>query len=218
MPRDYVVRLIEEMGLIWRRVLRYRELEQFSEAFEDIDKGYGQFFGMNARFIDLLSDDELLALVETDGIVQPDRCYVLGWLLASEGILHDAQGHADEAYWRFERAMLLFARLLTTNTSLHPDVHPRIADTAARLAAFEPSSVGAWALVECYTALGRYADAEEALHLWLERRDNALVALEQARTWYTRLAALDDAVLEAGALPRTDVAAGLAFVAERMGV
>lgn len=212
MPRDYIQRTLEELGRVWRMVVRQRELENYAGALVTLDEGYSHLFNLNARFVDLLSDAELLELTCELGRFQPERAYSLGWLLGAEGEIYDGLGNAEEAYWRFERAMIVFARLVTSDTVVDAQLQPRILDTAARLTAFEPAPPGAWALVETYTALKHFNAAEEALHLWRQQCADQAAARSAAEAWYTQLAAVDDAVLEAGGLTRTDVVAGLAYV------
>lgn len=214
MERDYLLRIIEELGTFWRQLIRHQDQHDYATALQLIDNTYGRWFGLSAAFIDLLPDDELIGLVRDEhGQLKPDRCFALARLLTAEGNQYAGLHQFEESYWRYERAVLLDAALLeSVGGNIDPSMRPEIVTSAESLAQYTPSSIGAQALFKVYNALGSYRQAEDWLGLWVELREYSATALDRAIAWYTHVADLNDDQLAAGNLPRSDVAAGLAHM------
>ena len=210
MQRDFLLRILEEWGALWRRVVRLNDINKYHESLQELDEAYGRLFGYNARFIDLLPDEDLLALGRQHGQVAADRCYVLGALLSTEGDQYAGLHMFEESYWRYERACLVFAQLLKAATAPDAEATALIEQTAHKLHQYTPSSIGGWALVEVYTGLGFYAQAEDVLYEWLSICTYDQAAIQRGITWYTQRMQLNDERLIAGDLEAQDVLEGLA--------
>lgn len=206
MPRDYLLRLIEQFGMIWRRVLRFKQLRRYDDGLDEVEKAYGQLFSLNSKFIDLLPDDGLLNLVQTYGELDADKCAVLATLLAAEGDFHAGLRHTDEAYRRYERALLLYGALVRAGRSLPSETRQATADLLATLEQYELEPPALDDIWRVYAALHQHARAEDALFSWLEAVEFERESLIQGVTWYETLLTLSDTDLKAGDLPRGEIA------------
>ena len=64
--RDYLLRVIEQMGVAWAGVLRLAGLRQggqYEAAGQSIDQMLRQFLGLNSGALDTLSAAELIGLI-----------------------------------------------------------------------------------------------------------------------------------------------------------
>jgi hypothetical protein len=206
MPRDYVLRLIEQFGLIWRRLVHLKQLQSYEAGLAEIETAYSQLFSLNSKFIDLLPDEGLLSLVQTYGELDPDKCAVLAALLTAEGDFHAGLSHTDEAYRRYERALLLYGALVRAGRSLPAETQQSSADLLTTLEQYElepPALDDVWRI---YAALKQNAKAEDALFSWLEAVEFERESVVQGVIWYELLLKLSDKDLQAGELPRSEIA------------
>jgi hypothetical protein len=205
MPLDYILRMIEQFGLVWRRLLRLKEQREAEAGLAEIDAAYGKLFGYNAGFIDLLPDDELVGLARDGADLDPDRAGVLAALHSAEGDFYNLQGRIDDAFRRYERAALLYGAITRSGKSLSRDLREPAAELAATLELYvldPPLLDDLWRI---YAALDRYADAENVLWNWLEQIEFDPACVADALRWYAALLQLPDRMLSAGALPRSEV-------------
>ncbi len=205
MPRDYVLRLIEQFGLIWRRLIHFKQLQNYAAGLTEIETAYGQLFSLNSKFIDLLPDEGLLSLVQTYGELDPDKCAVLASLLAAEGDFHAGLRHTDEAYRRYERALLLYGALVRTGRTLPRETQAATAGLLATLEQYElepPALDDVWRV---YAALQQHAQAEDALFAWLEAVEFERESVVQGTLWYESLLKRSDPELKNGDLPRSEI-------------
>jgi hypothetical protein len=205
MPRDYVLRLIEQFGLIWRRLVHFKQLQSYEAGLAEVETAYAQLFSLNSKFIDLLPDEGLLSLVQTYGELDPDKCAVLASLLAAEGDFHAGLRHTDEAYRRYERALLLYGALVRAGRSLPRETQQATAHLLHMLEQYElepPALDDVWRV---YAALQQNAKAEDALFSWLEAVEFERESVVQGVIWYETLLRLSDKDLGAGDLPRSEI-------------
>jgi len=205
MPLDYILRIIAQFGLIWRRLIRLKEHRDSAAGLAEIDTAYGKLFGYNAGFIDLLPDDELVALARDGETLDPDRAGVLAALHSAEGDFYIMQGRIDEAFRRYERAAMLYGEIMRAGHSLSRELRDPAAELAATLELYvldPPMLDDLWRI---YAALDRYADAENVLWNWLEQVAFDPACVADALAWYAALLKLPDRMLNAGNLPRSEV-------------
>jgi hypothetical protein len=217
MPLDYILRMIEQFGLVWRRLLRLKEQREAEAGLAEIDAAYGKLFGYNAGFIDLLPDDELVALARDGDDLDPDRAGVLAALHSAEGDFYNLQGRIDDAFRRYERAALLYGAIPRAGKSLSRDLRAPAAELAATLELYvldPPLLDDLWRI---YAALDRYADAENVLWNWLEQVEFDPACVADALSWYAALLQLPDRMLSAGNLPRSEVQHSIAQLETAVG-
>lgn len=215
MPRDYLLRLIEQFGLVWRRVLRLHEQQEHQAALDEINTAYGQFFGLNANFIDLLPEDGLIDLARSDEDIDPDTCAILAGLHIAEGDCYAGLARIDEAHRRYDRALMLYAALFAEGGRLPGDQRAPLDRLLAALGHYDLDADGLRRLWRVYAAIGRFDRAENELWHWLESQEFAADPAAEAVRWYNELLEQPDRVLEAGGLPRGEIQASLAELANQ---
>lgn len=210
MPRDYLLRIIEQFGLIWRRLVRLKEQQNYAGGLAAVEAAYEQLFSLNSKFIDLLPDEGLLNLVHTYGELDPDKCAVLAALLTAEGDAHAGLAHPDEAYRRYERALLLYGALVRAGRSLPDATRAAATNLLTTLDQYMlelPALDDIWRI---YASLGLYAQAEDALFGWLEGLHFTPESVAEGINWYESLVKLSDSELHDGNFSHGEISESLA--------
>lgn len=130
-PSDYLLRLIETVGLMLirlRKMLVGGEVEP-GEAERQLQEAAGRS-GLDLDFLCSLEPDSLVMLMSPTGDVEPGRCWIAAELLSLDGLRCLAVDDPDGARERFVRALLLY-RLIDPDAVLargFPEVRERIAE------------------------------------------------------------------------------------------
>lgn len=202
---------------------------------QQLDRLYSTFMGSSSQLVLRLSSDDLVRVLGSAGFVDGERAYLLSSLLETEAQLLVSQGAggAEDAVLGMRgRALdlMLEAGLAALGEA---DLGSRV----ARLLDVVPADVrppSTWERLVWYRfEAGDFAGAEDALYAWLDEEQadgSEVVAASTAGAaggegtlgmvgskLYGRLAALDDAVLERGGLPREELAEGEAELGRRLG-
>lgn len=209
--RDYILRLIEQLGQFVARLLEVAAHKP-EEAVRLCDQAYQRAVGVGSAAASRLEPDELLGLLPDEGGRDPRLIALLARLLVTDADLHEFAGKPEEAFRRHRLALGALARLAALGAEPEPEL-------AAEVGAFlweeglDPDL--ALELVAVHEAAGSFADAEDALFAALEADPDHIGQAGVAL--YGRLLALDDNRLVAGGLSRAEVVASLAELQARTG-
>lgn len=111
--RDYVIRLIEEFGVLWARLVEYLRGADLPAARLTIDRAYQQLLGLPPYDVQTLSVGNLVARLHLG--VPPEagreQCWVLSALFRAEGDLALAAGLHEPARRHYQRALELVSTL-----------------------------------------------------------------------------------------------------------
>jgi tetratricopeptide (TPR) repeat protein len=210
--RDYIIRMIEELGQCLARVRVQVSERQYPEADAALEKALEQLLGSD-RDVDKLSETELLALLTVDGPTQMvrEKTLILVALLQEAGRLRVAQGREreGEACWLKALNLLLTMKLQDADLEF-PEFVPKIDLLRDQLRDTELPLQTLAALWRHYERTGEFGRAEDALSGLLEADPDNAALREEAKLFYGRLLRESDRALEAGNLPRAEVEAGLA--------
>jgi hypothetical protein len=136
--RDYILRMIEQMGQILIRLRRMLSGETGGgqEFRQQLDAAAAQF-GINPGLLRDATPDTLVMLLSPT--VDPSRCWLGAELLFLEALDAEAAGHADDARVSYEKARLLFRLLEPTGVMLTgwPEAAERIEEIRVRLDTLE---------------------------------------------------------------------------------
>lgn len=192
--RDYILRMIEMIGELARRILDNAREEDARAELDEISR---KASGMPLKMLKTAD----VSTLET--LLSPEQRYLCAELLLI-GAQVDARGQPDEAV-NPARAQAL--SLLATLQN--PDYLPRACDRAhsvmeKMLDFLAPAELAA--LAALFERGGRFAAAEDAL--WAAEDKTALAA------FYQRLLAMDDAALCAGNLPREEILEAVREIAQ----
>jgi hypothetical protein len=134
-------------------------------------------------------------------------------LLKAEADLYAGTGQAGEAAVRYRRAVALAGCLAARSERLlDPEL---VADLLRRAEELELTTAQRLATARVLEALGRYADAEDALFELIDERPGDPEPVEEAIAFCQRLRPLEPERLAAGGLPLEEVNATLAELLRR---
>jgi tetratricopeptide (TPR) repeat protein len=134
-------------------------------------------------------------------------------LLKAEADLHAGAGQAGEAAIRYRRALALAGCLAARSERLLD--RELAADLLERAEELELSAAQRLAVARVLEALGRYADAEDALFELIDDDPDDPGPVEQAIAFCQRLRPLEPERLATGGLPLEEVNATLAELLRR---
>jgi tetratricopeptide (TPR) repeat protein len=211
--RDYLMRQIEIAGQMLARILRVAKGGRRDEALGLFDQAYQPLLGVSARVVSTLSEEQLLSLLTSGSMPDLRRVAMVLELLKAEADLHTEAGHHAAAVHRYRRALAL-AGFLAARSQALPDA-TLAADLVERAATLELSVAQRIDLARVLEALGRYADAEDALFEAIDADPDDPGPVDSAIAFCQRLLALDAARPAAGGLPLDEVKASLAELLRR---
>jgi len=219
--QDYLLRVIEQMGVAWACVLRLAGLRQggqYEAAGQSIDQLLRQFLGLNSGALGTVSAAELIGLIRLgraagagDGVVA-EKLLLLGALLREQAELHEAQGDTDAAAMSGLKALHIYLTVVVEEGINDERAVAAVAPLLDKLDEYELPFEIKDLLWRFHEQTGDFAKAEDAL---FDLLDDAPDLAPEGLDFYERLAALTDADLIEGNLPRDEVAAGLAELQAR---
>jgi tetratricopeptide (TPR) repeat protein len=211
--RDYLMRQIEVAGQMLARILGLAKRGRGDEALGLFDQAYQPLLGVSAKVVSTLSEEQLLSLLTSGSMPDLRRVATVLELLKVEADLLAEGGNRAAAVPRYRRALAL-AGFLAARSAALPDAE-LAADLVERVGALELTATQRTQLARVLEALGRYADAEDALFEAIDADPDDPGPVEDAIAFCQRLLALDPSVLEAGGLPLDEVKASLAELLQR---
>ena len=117
--RDYIIRLIEEFGVLWARLVEALRGGDISAARLTIDAAYQRLLGLTPHDIQALSSAHLIARLQLGVTPEAGReqLWVMSALLRAEGDLAAAAGLVDVTRQYYRRAL----DLILAAEQLDPD-------------------------------------------------------------------------------------------------
>lgn len=219
--QDYLLRVIEQLGVAWAGVLRLAGLRQggqYEDAGQTIDQLLRQFLGLNSGALEAASAAELIGLVRLgsdagmgEGVVA-EKLLLLGAILREQAELHEAQGEADAAALSGLKALQISLTVVVEEGLNDERAVAAVAPLLDKLDEYELSFGIKDLLWRFHEQVGDFARAEDAL---FDLLDDAPDLVPEGIDFYERLTTLTDAELVDGNLPRDEVAAGLAELQAR---
>jgi len=209
--RDYILRMIEEVGQAMARIRRHVSEREFPEADGTLEKTLEKLLGLDAD-IDQLSETELLAKLTLDGPTQmvKEKTLILAALLDQAASLRIAQGREQEGQSCWLKALNLLLAVKLEDAELEfPEFVPKIDLLRDQLRGTElplRTLAGLW---RHYEIIGAYARAEDALSDLLEAQPDNPELRTEAKAFYERLLKQSDYALNSGNLPRAEVESAL---------
>jgi hypothetical protein len=216
--RDYILRIIEELGQTLAYVIGLRSAGKQQEARAEISQTLERLIGFDLRAIGEMPLEKLLAMVrfslstratpaETAGLLS-----LLSELTRTGADMLEAPGDLEQRDALRLRALhlRLAAVLENDDTTRATRAAPELDTLLEQLAEYELPLGAKDQLWRVYELAGEYGKAENWLFDLLEdeRMQDGHIALKRGLTFYDRILALPDAVLETGGLPRAEAEAG----------
>jgi tetratricopeptide (TPR) repeat protein len=211
MQQDYILRMIEQLGVFVRRVTGLKQEGKTEEAFQTIGEAFGSMGGLNASLVHALSEDDLINLLRARGAIDSDRCLALGELLREEALIYDELGQPEEALPRYLKSLRL-------HLEAFPDPEDTPVDLSLSAIEFLVERIPADALsfqtfdrlISFLTDMGNYALAENVLLERHEALPNEEGAFGIGEEFYRSVLDQPDDGIVAGGLSREEAEEGLA--------
>ncbi|KRE32587.1 DUF6483 family protein [Paenibacillus sp. Soil522] len=210
--RDYFMRMIEQMTEAVGQIMNLRRERKHEEALLFIDELLDKRFRMSSKLIRSLSDEDLMKMMTTNGILEADQMQAIAILMKQEAELYSELGREDESFFAHVKSLHLFLRLSLAGAEPMIDepviFEPRaqIKALIERLLPYELSAPTKRLLMEWHEAEGQYDLAENVMYELMG--DDALKPSE-AEDIYRRMLLQPNERLEAGGLPREEIEQGL---------
>ncbi|MBD2872369.1 DUF6483 family protein [Paenibacillus arenilitoris] len=206
--RDYFMRMIEQMTEAIGQIMQLRRDRKQEEALLLIDDLLESRFRLSSKLVRSLSDEDLMKMMTTNGVVDTDMLAAIAVLVLQEARLQGDLRREDESYAAALKALQLFIRLsLLGEGSPLADPKAHIGELLEKLSPYELPSSTKRLLMEWHEAEGRFDQTENIMH---ELLDDEALRPEAAAGIYRRLLLQSDEKLEAGGLPREEIEQGLA--------
>jgi tetratricopeptide (TPR) repeat protein len=202
------MRQIEQVGQMLAHILGLAKGGRGDEALGLFDEAYKPLIGVGSRVVAVLDDGQLVDLLTSGSNPDLRRVAMALELLKAEADLYAGVGQAGEAALRYRRAVALAGCLAARSERLLD--HDLAAGLLERAGELELTVGQRLAVARVLEALGRYADAEDALFELIEERPDDPEPVEQAIAFCQRLRPLEAEQLAAGGLSHEEVNATLA--------
>jgi hypothetical protein len=131
--RDYLLRMIEQMGAVFARI-RQMILGGSSVTEEELRIVAGRA-GVDLGVVRALDAKSLVELLSTAGEVDPTRAWVMAELLYVDALGADVSGSPDEALDLYAKSLRLYTALDPRIIGGIPEAGGRIDEIAQRIAA-----------------------------------------------------------------------------------
>ena len=213
--RDYLIQLIEQLGLVLARVLGKAGVPSAGEPLREIDDAGKMFVGLSSAMIASFSDNDLITILRTGGTFDTNKCIAISEIQYAEGRVLESARDGGGSRLRYQRALHFLLEALIVDPDLAPAPYEeRISELLGRLNDVQLPRTIMLKLFKYYENRGAYALAENVLF------DMCDAASEEVRNegtlFYQRLMKKSDDELLLGNLPRSEVEEGLREFLERI--
>ncbi|HEV3504328.1 MAG TPA: DUF6483 family protein [Actinomycetes bacterium] len=211
--RDYLMRQIEQVGRMLAAIMGLAKGGRGDEALGMFDEAYKPLLGVGTGVVAVLDEAQLVDMLTSGSNPDMRRVAMALELLKTEADLYAQAGQAGEAAVRYRRAVALAGTLAARSERLLD--RELAADLLERAGQLELSVSQRLAVARVLEALGRYADAEDALFEVIDERPEDPEPVDQAIAFCQRLRPLDPEQLAAGGLTLGEVNDTLAELLRR---
>jgi len=207
------MRQIEQVGRMLAAILKLAKGGRGDEALGMFDEAYKPLLGVGTGVVAVLDENQLIDMLTSGSSPDMRRVALAMELLSAEAGLYAEAGQEVEAAARSRRAIALAGTLAARSERLLD--HELAAGLVERAGDLALSVSQRLAVARVLEALGRYADAEDALfELIDEQPDNARL-VEEAIAFCQRLRPLEPEQLADGGLSLEEVNATLSELLRR---
>ena len=207
MHQDYILRMIQQMGLFVTGILQRRKDGNDEQALIEIEEAYGRMTGLHASMVHGLSEDDLVNMMTAQGSIHPERFVAMAILLHEEGDIYSDHKDVPQALPRMQKALRLYLEAWERSDVLRHETIPGLDQTIGWMAGYPVTAETRLLLLEYLEEKGRFDEAENLVLDWVDGESDE--SFDYASEFYTRLLELPDAELIVGGLTRDEVRAGL---------
>ncbi len=207
---DYLMRLIEQFTQATALILGFKKAKKYKNSLAAIQDTVQQIFGVDAKFIDTIPEEDLLILLKVNGNVDPDRAVMIAALQRITGEIFEERNDSDASYFAYLKSLTLYLEVaISPEEPIFSEYPTEIEPLLTKLEPYELPYQTKHRLWRYYEKTGNYAKAEDILDELIETGESQGDILSQGISFYKRLLVKTDADLNAGNLPREEVEEGL---------
>ena len=197
---DYSAKISEQFTSLLKEIKNLRSLK--FEKLELIDNCFKKFIGISSNFVNKISDEDLLQLLEKNNKLQGNLCAICAALLYEEGNLY-IDTNSSEAYSRYLKGFIVILNIFTENIECEIEGYYETAfKLASKLEELKLLPKEEEMLYKFYKSTGKYSKAEDYLYYLY---DNSFVEKNQIIDFYEELLSKNDNELIDGNLSREEI-------------
>lgn len=210
---DYIVRLIEQLGIALAQIAFHKGREDYDEAEALISRTAQKLLGFDMGLLRQLSDEGVIQMLR-----RLDAADVGGYLAAAElcreqGEIDERRGRADAGYDCCHKALSLYLEAYAGAPEAWTDEYAeKVVFLLDRLWEYPLRPTVDRRLFRYFELRGDYGQAENVLFRLAEAGDPEARAAGEA--FYAQLREKSDVELEQGGLPRDEMEEGAEAFAE----
>lgn len=129
---DYIMRMIEMLGVMWRRLLAALRAVRPEEALQIANEAVGLVAETTPDLIDALDAKSLVAFLSAGGALDVEKAALLAAVLDQRGKALDALDRYDEAQVQWEKAAALREAALAADPERYEAVMEALASVDER--------------------------------------------------------------------------------------
>ena len=213
--KDYLMRLIEQFTQAMALILGFKKAKNHQKGLATIQNTLQEIFGVDARFLDKIPDEDLLLLLKVNSngnkTIDPDRALMIAALQKENGDIYEDLNEPEKSYYAYHKCLTLNLEVLLNDCStIFTGYLTDVELLVAKLVTYDlpwPTKDRLW---RYYEKIGDYAKAEDMLYDLIEDEEYPSDIISQGIRFYERLLTKDETLLNAGNLPREEVEEGLA--------
>lgn len=211
--RDYIMRMINMMIAMLVRMIGYKNKKEYPEALLDIQATGRTLLGIDRTLVDQFSVHQLMQLFGSDLSVAVPKSYVLGVLLKEEAEIRELMSDTATAEDIYRKSLSLLIETYLSSGEPVESRHLELTEAILKkLSGFTHPQDVLERIFRYEEAMGRYANAENALYVLLDVHAGFL---NEGIAFYERLLKMPDEKLAAGNLPRDEVLEGMSNLKRR---
>ncbi|QAT39510.1 DUF6483 family protein [Clostridium sp. JN-9] len=213
LKRNLVNELIKQFTLSLEEIDKFIGLQLYDDALLVIDNCFKSIFRLSAKFINSLSDENILDLIRVNNILDVERCIMAAKLLNEEADIYLRNGDENESFYLHCKSLYLYltASQHWDNTSELDIYLNEIEDLYSKVKDYKLPNKIQENMMLYYEDKCCFDKAEDILYEMLNYNDDEYKdsIINFGIEFYERLLKKDNITLENGNLPRSEVLDGL---------
>ena len=206
---DYIMRQIEMLVQGIALIMGLKKEDRQEEATDLLSGTLVKFFGLSDKAVEELSWESLMSFASPGYAPNEEKCALLAQLIKEKADIAAAHGAKEEAAELYAKALNMLLSAILADERLASCANGLYIDEIAAALHGRTLPEGSLSLLfQYYEPAGQYGKAEDALYDLLKSAGNREDIMEAGIAFYKRLMLLDDAILDAGNLPRAEVMEG----------
>lgn len=210
---DYIIRMIEQLGLAWAEIVSFKRRGKYGEAEALISRTARKLLGFDTGLLRGLSDEGIIQLLKRPDASDVGPYLAAAQLLAEQGEIDELRGATDLGYDCYHKALSLYLETCLGAPDVWAGSYAdRVIFLLGRLREYPLPPTIDRKLFRYLELQGDYAQAENIVFRLAEHGDPEAGAAGEA--FYARLREKSDKELEQGGLPRDEMEDGAEAFAE----